>query len=193
MRSGAPTTRASSCSAIGATAYPLTVTDFASRYLLTCEALATTQEKFAFTVFERTFKEFAGLPHAIRTDNGVPLAVGSRPLRLEQTGGLGWLRLGIAIERIQPGPSATERSPRADAPDPEEGRHQTRPSPAAFGAQGESELRLRRAELGVTQVGERIWLVTFMRYDLGDFDDQTCRLEPIENPFTPKVLPMSSE
>ena len=35
--------------------YPLTITDFASRYLLTCEALTTTQEKFAFTVFERTF------------------------------------------------------------------------------------------------------------------------------------------
>ena len=41
--------------------YPLTITDFASRYLLTCEALLTTQEKFAFTVFERAFKEF-GLP-----------------------------------------------------------------------------------------------------------------------------------
>ena len=46
--------------------------------------------------------------------------------------------------------------------------------------------------VGVTQVGERIWLVTFMRYDLGYFDDETCRLEPIENPFTPKVLPMPS-
>src|SRR6266700_1373379 len=53
--------------------YPLTVTDFASRYLLTCEALSTTQETFAFTIFEKTFKEF-GLPHAIRTDNGVPFA-----------------------------------------------------------------------------------------------------------------------
>ena len=53
--------------------YPLTITDFASRYLLTCEALGTTQEKFAFTIFERTFKEF-GLPLAIRTDNGVPFA-----------------------------------------------------------------------------------------------------------------------
>ena len=42
--------------------------------------------------------------------------------------------------------------------------------------------------VGVTQVGERIWLVTFMRYDLGYFDDETCRLEPIENPFGPKVL-----
>jgi putative transposase len=46
---------------------------------------------------------------------------------------------------------------------------------------------------GVTQVGERVWLVTFMRYDLGYFDDETCRLEPIDNPFAPKVLPMSSE
>jgi putative transposase len=45
--------------------------------------------------------------------------------------------------------------------------------------------------VGVTQVGERIWLVTFMQYDLGYFDDETCRLEPIENPFGPKVLPMS--
>jgi hypothetical protein len=42
-------------------------------YLLTCEALATTQEKFAFTVFERAFKEF-GLPQVIRTANGVPFA-----------------------------------------------------------------------------------------------------------------------
>jgi len=53
--------------------YPLTITDFASRYLLTCEALLTTQETFAFTIFERTFKEF-GLPRVIRTDNGVPFA-----------------------------------------------------------------------------------------------------------------------
>ena len=53
--------------------YPLTITDFASRYLLTCEALSTTQERFAFTAFDHTFKEF-GLPAAIRTDNGVPFA-----------------------------------------------------------------------------------------------------------------------
>jgi putative transposase len=47
--------------------------------------------------------------------------------------------------------------------------------------------------VGVTQVAERIWLVTFMQYDLGYFDHETCRLEPIENPFGPKVLPMSPE
>jgi putative transposase len=53
--------------------YPLTISDFASRYLLTCEALSSTQATYAFTAFERTFREF-GLPQAIRTDNGVPFA-----------------------------------------------------------------------------------------------------------------------
>ena len=72
--------------------YPLTITDFASRYLLTCEALSTTQEKFAFTVFERTFKEF-GLPQAIRTDNGVPFASAHALYGLSKLS-VWWLRLG---------------------------------------------------------------------------------------------------
>ena len=48
-------------------------------------------------------------------------------------------------------------------------------------------------KVGVKQVDEHIWLVTFMHYDLGYFDDETCRLEPIDNPFGPKLLPMSPE
>ena len=60
-------------------------------------------------------------------------------------------------------------------------------------AEGESGSRVCRTNVGVTQVGERIWLVTFMHYDLGYFDAETCRLEPIENPFGPKVLPLRSE
>ena len=47
--------------------------------------------------------------------------------------------------------------------------------------------------VGLNQVDERIWLVSFMHYDLGYFDDEICRLEPVANPFGPKVLPMSSE
>jgi len=46
--------------------------------------------------------------------------------------------------------------------------------------------------VGVTHVGERLCLVTFKHYDLGYFDDEVGRLEPIENPFGPKVLPMCS-
>jgi putative transposase len=82
--------------------YPLTITDFASRYLLTCEVLSTTQEKFAFTGFERTFKEF-GLPDAIRTDNGVPVASAHALYGLSKLS-VWWLRLGIQIERSKPGP-----------------------------------------------------------------------------------------
>jgi putative transposase len=40
--------------------------------------------------------------------------------------------------------------------------------------------------VGVTQVGDHVWLVTFMHYDLGYFDDEAGRVEPIENPFGPK-------
>ena len=47
--------------------------------------------------------------------------------------------------------------------------------------------------VGIKQTEDRIWLVSFMDYDLGYFDDETCRLEPLANPFGPKVLPMSSE
>jgi putative transposase len=81
--------------------YPLTITDFASRYLLTCEALSTTQDPFAFTAFDRTFREF-GLPAAIRTGNGVPFASPTALYRLSKLA-VWWLRLGIRIERIAPG------------------------------------------------------------------------------------------
>ncbi len=45
--------------------------------------------------------------------------------------------------------------------------------------------------VGIKQVSDQIWLVSFMNYDLGYFDHQTCRLEHLDNPFGPKVLPMS--
>jgi putative transposase len=44
--------------------------------------------------------------------------------------------------------------------------------------------------IGIKQVDERIWLASVMQYDLGYFDDETCRLEPLPNPFGPKRLPM---
>ena len=48
-------------------------------------------------------------------------------------------------------------------------------------------------KVGIKQVSEEIWLVTFMDYDLGYFDHETCRLEPLENPFGPKLVnPVSS-
>jgi putative transposase len=45
--------------------------------------------------------------------------------------------------------------------------------------------------VGIKEVHDDIWLVSFMDYDLGYFDLETRVLEPLENPFGPKVLPMS--
>jgi putative transposase len=234
--------------------YPLTITDFASRYLLTCEALSTTQEKFAFTVCERTFKEF-GLPGMIHTDNGVPFASAHALYGLSKLS-VWWLRLGIQIERSKPGhPQDNGRHERMhltlkkEATKPasanvlqqqarfdafldqfnRERPHQalgmkvpadvyTRSSRVYRGLEeltypfhdaiftvtqcGRICFKGRKVNLshvfagqngGVTQVGERVWLVTFMRYDLGYFDDETCRLEPIDNPFAPNLSPMSPE
>src|ERR1700722_17041689 len=81
--------------------YPLTVTDHASRYLLTCEALSSTKEQYAFTVFERLFKE-RGLPSNIRSDNGVPFASAQALFNLSKLA-VWWLRPGMGMERIQPG------------------------------------------------------------------------------------------
>ena len=61
--------------------YPLTITDYRSRYLLACEGLESTKSNFAFSVFERTFRDF-GLPAAIRTDNGTPFAAPLGVVRL---------------------------------------------------------------------------------------------------------------
>ncbi len=81
--------------------YPLTVTDYASRYLLLCEAMESNQEQPAFLAFERLFRE-RGLPQAIRSDNGVPFASPNGLFNLSKLS-VWWLRLGISIERIRPG------------------------------------------------------------------------------------------
>jgi len=44
--------------------------------------------------------------------------------------------------------------------------------------------------VGIKEVHDDIWLVSFMDYDLGYFDLETRVLEPLENPFGPEVLPM---
>jgi putative transposase len=232
--------------------YPLTITDFASRYLLGCEALATTKETYAFAVFQRVFREY-GLPKAIRTDNGVPFASAHALFGLSKLA-VWWLRLGIGIERIKPAhPQENGRHERMhltlkkEATRPaaqnllqqqarfdhfidcynRERPHQAlamrypaelyQPSPRQYRGLGELAYPMhdrtitvtqcgrvcfgRRKinvsqvfagqNVGVKQVADHVWLVSFMHYDLGFFDDETCRLEPAENPFQAKVLPMS--
>ncbi len=48
--------------------------------------------------------------------------------------------------------------------------------------------------VGVREVDDQIWLVSFLDYDLGYFDNERGRVEPGPNPFMPdKVLTMCPE
>ena len=235
--------------------YPLTVTDYCSRYLLSCEGLDSTKEAGAFAVFERVFKEF-GLPNAIRTDNGVPFASAHAMFGLSRLS-VWWLRLGISIERIKPGrPQQNGRHERMhltlkkEATRPHsynflqqqarfddfiEVYNNERPHQALGGKYpgevytpsareflppqvpeypfhdrtirvtqcgrlcvGRRKINLSNVfggqYVGIREVAEQIWLVSFMNYDLGFFDQDEDRVEPVgHNPFAPKVLPMAPE
>jgi len=50
---------------------------------------------------------------------------------------------------------------------------------------------LEQAGVYIKEVSNQIWLVSFMQYDPGFFDHETCRIESAENPFSAKVSPMS--
>ena len=80
--------------------YPLTICDHFSRYLLGCEALESTKRHGTVMVLEALFKSY-GLPTTMRSDNGAPFA-SSGLLGLTQLG-VYLMRLGIALERIEPG------------------------------------------------------------------------------------------
>ncbi len=48
--------------------------------------------------------------------------------------------------------------------------------------------------VGVREVADEVWLVSFLDYDLGFFDRELNKVEPVgKNPFAPKVLPMLPE
>ena len=233
--------------------YPLTITDYSSRYLLASEALETTKEQYAFGVFESAFREY-GLPMGIRTDNGVPFSNVQAMFGLSRLS-VWWLRLGISIERIKPGhPQQNGRHERMhltlkkEATNPAgenllqqqekldkfkqdynyERPHQALemkypgelywPSEREYRGLPEVEYPLHDLtaivtrcgriclngrkinfsrvfagqKVGIRQVDDKIWLVSFMDYDMGYFDEEANRVEPGENPFGTKVLPMSS-
>ena len=236
--------------------YPLTISDHQSRYFLSCEALENTQEEGAFGVFEKTFLEF-GLPKAIRTDNGLPFSSVQALFGLSKLS-VWWLRLGIGLERTQPGhpeqngrherlhltlkkettkPPAktilqqqmkfddfieeynrerphqglgmkcptevyqTSRRPYEGLPDVEYPFHDQTLMVTNCGRiciEGK-KINFSRVfagqVVGIKEVNEGIWLVSFMDYDLGYFDKESKNFEPLDNPFGPKgpkVLPMSS-
>ena len=235
--------------------YPLTISDYRSRYLLACEGLHSTKSELAFSVFEQAFRDF-GLPQAIRTDNGTPFASPNALFGLSKLA-VWWLRLGIKIQRIKPGrPQQNARHERlhltlkTEATRPasfnflqqqerferftEVYNHQRphqalggaypadvyTPSPRVYEPPPEPEypyhdrsVRVTRCgricigkrkinlsqvfagqTVGIREVEDGIWLVSFLEFDIGFFDQEEGRVEPAPNPFVPeKVLTMSPE
>ena len=48
--------------------------------------------------------------------------------------------------------------------------------------------------VGIAEADNDVWIVGLMDYDLGFFDNEVNRVEPVgENPFALKVLPMCPE
>jgi putative transposase len=229
--------------------YPLTITDYRSRYLLACEGMASTRSDFAFSVFERAFKDF-GMPAAMRTDNGPPFASPNALFGLSRLA-IWWLRLGIKIQRIKPGnPQQNGRHERMHLTLKKETTkpaafnflqqqerfedfirvyNNERPHQALNGAYpgqiytpsarvyqpppepeypfhdrtvrvtrcGRICLGRRKINLssvfagqivGLREVADQIWLVSFIGYDLGFFDQDEDRVEPAPNPFAPETL-----
>lgn len=81
--------------------YPLTISDHYSRFLLGCEAMETTKFGETRAACEWVFREH-GLPQAIRTDNGPPFGHPQGLFGLSRLS-VWWMKLGIRIERIEPG------------------------------------------------------------------------------------------
>ena len=232
--------------------YPLTVTDQASRFILACEALESTKEAGAITLFQRLFED-RGLPDAIRSDNGLPFASPNGLYNLSKLS-VWWLRLGISIERIKPGcPQQNGRHERMhltlkkettrppghnslqqqarfdhflnefNGERPHEALAMKTPAeryrPSARPYQGLPELTypfhdkdilvtscgricmhrkkinistvLAGQKLGIKEVDDAIWLVSFMHYDLGYIDLEQRTLQTIDTPFGTRVSPMS--
>ncbi len=80
--------------------FPLTVSDLSSRYLLGCDAHPAISLERTFAHFKGLFATY-GLPHRIRTDNGVPFASNALA-RLSQLS-VWFIKLGIYPELIEPG------------------------------------------------------------------------------------------
>ena len=218
--------------------YPLTITDYTSRYLISCEALSSTKEDFAFEVFTKAFKEY-GLPKTIRTDNGCPFASAQSFYKLTKLS-VWWMRLGIHVERIQPGcpqqngrhermhltlKQETTRPPRENllaqqeefdkfiriynTERPHQGIENKYPSelykhsprelkslePLYYPFHDQTitvsqcgricthglKVSLSRVfagqQVGIKEMEDNIWVVSFLDYDLGYFDDKSHRVD----------------
>jgi transposase InsO family protein len=85
----------------GGWCYPLTITDLASRKIIRCTALRSTELEACWSVIESAFREF-GLPYVIRSDNGTPFRAPRSELGLSVLA-IRFIELGVDVEYIERG------------------------------------------------------------------------------------------
>ena len=220
--------------------YPLTITDYRSRYLLACEGVTSTRSDFAFGDLRAGLQGLWPAPGHPHRQRRRPLP---RPTPCSGSPGssVWWLRLGIQIQRIKPGhpqqngrhermhltlkqeatkpasfnflqqqerferfvgvynherphqalngacpgelytPSARDYRPPADPDYPFHDRtvRVTRCGRICIGRRKINLSNVFAGQLvGVREVDDRIWLVSFLHFDLGFFDHQEGASNP---------------
>lgn len=196
--------------------YPLTVTDHASRYLLLCEAMESNAERFAFTAIERirpghpqqngrhermhlTLKKEATRPpganilqQQAKFDEFIDEFNSQRPHEA--------LQMRCPAEVYRPSPR-----PYVGIPEPHYPFHDRTVMVTSCGRlclyrkKINLSITLAGQAVGVKEVDEGIWLVSFMQYDLGYVDLEEKTLQPLKNPFglrdapTGPTMKLSSE
>ncbi len=193
--------------------YPLTVTDQASRFLLLCEALESTKEKGAFEACRQLFRERiqpgrpqqngrhermhltlkqettrpAGgniLQQQARFDAFIHEFNGERPHQA--------LNMQCPGELYTPAPRAYRGLPELAYP-----FHDKEVLVTACGriCMHRKKINISTVmagqRLGIREVDDAIWLVSFMHHDLGYIDLEQKTLQTIDNPFGARLSPMS--
>ena len=172
---------------------PLTITDAHSRFLIACYGVPKTNTEQAQKVFTAAFREY-GLPEAMRTDNGSPFA--SRALAGLSRLSVWWLKLGIRLERIEPGkPYQNGRHERMHLTLKRETTLPPESSLRAQQAAFDSTIRyltyrihlvssLRGETVGLEEISERHRRIHFANAVLGVLDAYTGKLLAYKNPMT---------
>ena len=189
--------------------YPLTVTDQASRFLMLCEALESTKEADAFEAFRQLFGERIqpGQPQQNGRHERMHLTLKRETTRppggniLQQQGRFDAFVKEFNTERPHevlamqcPGERyIPSRKPYQGLPELAYPFHDKELLVTCCGriCMHRKKVNISTVmagqRVGLKEVDDAIWLVSFMHYDLGYIDVEQRTLQTIDNPFGAKL------